>query len=88
MKTSISLFLAAALAVATAGRSAAQQTRYADFSGRYEGIAKSQSHGDVPVVFEVRQANGKVTGQVKTPLGDFEIVRSRLVGRTLTTAHR
>jgi hypothetical protein len=84
MKTSIWLLLAATLAAATAGRGAAQTTRPADFAGRYEGIAKSQSHGDVPVVFEVRQTKASVTGQVKTPLGDFEIVRSRFDGRTLT----
>ena len=84
MKTSSAVLFAAAITAATAERGAAQSTRMPDFSGRYEGIAKSQSHGDVPVVFEVRQAKEKVVGQVKTPLGDFEIVRSRFDGRTLT----
>ena len=84
MKTSMSVFLAAALAGTAAGRSAAQSTSHPDFSGRYEGIAKTQSRGDVPVVFEFRQAKDSVTGQVQTPLGDLEIARSRFDGRTLT----
>src|SRR5215212_4121452 len=64
------------VAGATAGGCARQTARQPDYSGRYEGLAKSQSHGDVPVVFEIRQARGTVTGQIHTPLGDFEITRS------------
>ena len=66
-----------------AGGCARQPTREPEYSGRYEGIARSQSHGDVPVVFEIRQAPGKVTGQVRTPLGDFEITRGNFVADTL-----
>lgn len=57
------------------GQSAQQPSGYPDFSGRYEGLVKSQSHGDVPVVVDIRQDNRNINGLMHTPLGDFEITR-------------
>jgi hypothetical protein len=44
-----------------------------DISGRYAGIAKTQSHGELPVSAEIRQDKGTITGSMNTPLGDLSI---------------
>lgn len=55
------------------GQSAQQPSGYPEFSGHYEGLAKTQSHGDVPVVVEIRQDNRNINGLIHTPLADFAI---------------
>ncbi|HVG21754.1 MAG TPA: S41 family peptidase, partial [Blastocatellia bacterium] len=44
-----------------------------EISGRYEGIGKTQSHGDVPIVIEIRSVKGTITGTMHTALGDFAL---------------
>ena len=67
-----------------AGGCARQSATHPEYSGRYEGIARSPSRGDVPLVFEIRQAGGDITGRVHTPLGDLEITHSRFVDDSIT----
>jgi hypothetical protein len=68
-----------------------QQTRRIDqpsvageIPGRYEGIGTTQSHGDVPIVMEIRSVKGTITGTMHTPLGDFELTQGRYAEGKLT----
>ena len=55
-----------------------------DISGRYVGTAKTESHGDLPVVAEIRQEKGTITGSMNTPLGDLSILSGSYAGGVLT----
>jgi hypothetical protein len=52
--------------------------------GVYEGVARTASHGDVPVSLELRVEQGRIVGVMHTPLGDFFISRGSLEGERLT----
>ncbi|HEY0079567.1 MAG TPA: hypothetical protein VGB73_13220 [Pyrinomonadaceae bacterium] len=55
-----------------------------EISGRYEGIGKTQSYGDVPIVLEIRSVKGTITGTMHTPLGDFELTQGSYTEGKLT----
>jgi hypothetical protein len=55
-----------------------------DISGRYEGVAKTAAHGDLPIAIEIRQQNGALTGSMDTPLGNLSITGGSFNGGTLT----
>jgi len=38
-------------------------------SGKYEGIAKSEQLGDIPIKVEIKNDNGKLSGKIDTPQG-------------------
>ena len=42
-------------------------------SGKYEGVAKSEQLGDIPLTVEIKNDNGKVTGKIETPQGPAAI---------------
>jgi len=42
-------------------------------SGKYEGVAKSDQLGDIPLTVEIKNDNGKVTGKIETPQGPAAI---------------
>jgi hypothetical protein len=42
-------------------------------SGRYEGVAKSDQIGDIPLTVEIKNDNGKITGKIETPQGPAAI---------------
>ena len=42
-------------------------------SGKYEGVAKSDAMGDIPLTVEIMNDNGKLSGKIGTPQGDAKI---------------
>jgi len=42
-------------------------------SGKYEGVAKSDQMGDIPLTVEIKNDNGKLTGKIDTPQGPAAI---------------
>ncbi|PYT04602.1 MAG: hypothetical protein DMF60_14795, partial [Acidobacteria bacterium] len=42
-------------------------------SGKYEGVAKSDQMGDIPLTVEIKNENGKLTGKIDTPQGPAAI---------------
>ena len=42
-------------------------------SGKYEGVAKSEQIGDIPLTVEIKNDNGKLTGKIDTPQGPAAI---------------
>jgi hypothetical protein len=42
-------------------------------SGRYEGVAKSDQLGEIPLTVEIKNDNGKLTGKIETPQGPAAI---------------
>jgi len=42
-------------------------------SGKYEGVAKSDQIGDIPLTVEIKNDNGKLTGKIETPQGPAAI---------------
>jgi hypothetical protein len=44
-----------------------------NLSGNYEGIAKSDQLGDIPLKVEIKNDNGKLSGKIETPQGPAAI---------------
>jgi hypothetical protein len=44
-----------------------------NLSGKYEGIAKSDQLGDIPLTVEIKNDNGKLSGKIDTPQGPAAI---------------
>jgi hypothetical protein len=42
-------------------------------SGKYEGVAKSDQIGDIPLTVEIKHDNGKISGKIDTPQGPAAI---------------
>lgn len=42
-------------------------------SGKYEGVAKSDQLGDIPLTVEIKNDNGKLSGKIETPQGPAAI---------------
>jgi hypothetical protein len=42
-------------------------------SGKYEGVAKSDQMGDLPLTVELKNDNGKISGKIDTPQGPAAI---------------
>lgn len=42
-------------------------------SGKYEGTAKSDQMGDIPLTVEIKNDNGKISGKIETPQGPAAI---------------
>lgn len=42
-------------------------------SGKYEGVAKSASIGDIPITVQIKNENGKLSGSIETPQGPAPI---------------
>lgn len=42
-------------------------------SGKYEGVAKSDQIGDIPITVEIKNDNGKLSGKIETPQGPAPI---------------
>ena len=48
-------------------------TADANISGSYEGTAETQGNGTLPLRVEIKDDKGKLTGEIKSPVGDFAI---------------
>jgi hypothetical protein len=42
-------------------------------SGKYEGVAKSDQMGEIPLTVEIKNDNGKLSGKIETPQGPAAI---------------
>lgn len=68
------LTLAAVASAASFNKSTNQPGQNKDtLSGKYEGVAKSDQLGDIPLTVEIKNDNGKVTGKIETPQGPAAI---------------
>ena len=76
-----SLLLVAVLVTLSAVASAAPYSKSTytpgqnkdNLSGKYEGVAKSDQIGDIPLTVEIKNDNGKLTGKIETPQGPAAI---------------
>jgi hypothetical protein len=76
MMFTLSIVLMAALASVAA----AQDT----ISGKYEGVAKSDQIGDIPLTAEIKNENGKITGKIDSPQGQLTITSGTFADGKLT----
>lgn len=68
------LTLSAVASAATLNKSTYQPGQNKDsLSGKYEGVAKSDQIGDIPLTVEIKNDNGKLTGKIETPQGPAAI---------------
>ncbi|MGB9180074.1 MAG: hypothetical protein WCB68_12575, partial [Pyrinomonadaceae bacterium] len=44
-----------------------------NLSGTYEGTAETQGNGTLPLRVEIKDEKGKLTGEIKSPVGNFPI---------------
>jgi len=49
------------------------QDKPADIAGKYEGVAKSQAIGEIPLKVEIKNEGGKLTGKIDTSQGALAI---------------
>ncbi|HMG34127.1 MAG TPA: hypothetical protein VKM94_09340 [Blastocatellia bacterium] len=68
--TSLSLTVLLLAATATAAIYADKPT---NVSGKYEGVAKSDQMGEIPLTVEIKDEAGKLTGKIETPQGPAAI---------------
>lgn len=45
----------------------------ADISGKYEGVAKSEAFGEIPLTVNLKNTSGKLSGTIETPQGPATI---------------
>jgi hypothetical protein len=53
-------------------------------SGKYEGIAKSEAIGELPITLEIKNENGKLTGKVESPQGPAPITSGTFADGKIT----
>ncbi|HKQ05929.1 MAG TPA: hypothetical protein VJ464_12405 [Blastocatellia bacterium] len=56
----------------------------ADISGKYEGIAKSEAFGEIPLTVNLKNNGGKLTGTIETPQGPANITDGSYADGKLT----
>jgi hypothetical protein len=49
-------------------------------SGKYEGVAKSDQLGEIPLTVQIKNDNGKLTGSIETPQGPAAITGGTFEG--------
>ena len=55
-----------------------------NLSGNYEGVAKSDQIGDIPLKVEIKNDNGKLSGKIDTPQGPAAITSGTYADGKLT----
>ena len=55
-----------------------------NISGKYEGVAKSDQMGDIPLTVELKNDNGKLSGKIETPQGPAAITSGTYADGKLT----
>jgi major membrane immunogen (membrane-anchored lipoprotein) len=68
LRKPISLLLAVLL-VSAAASAASFQSKPANVTGKYKGVAKSDQLGDIPITVEIKDEAGKLSGKIDTPQG-------------------
>jgi hypothetical protein len=72
LRKPISLLLTVLL-LAVAATAAIYQDKPAKATGKYEGVAKSESLGEVPLKVDIKDEGGKLSGTIETPNGPSSI---------------
>ncbi len=68
------LTFSAVASAATFNKSTNQPAQGKDtLSGKYEGVAKSDQMGDIPLTVEIKNDNGKLSGKIDAPQGPAPI---------------
>ena len=70
---SIALLISSAAFAATFNNPAADDKAAADISGKYEGVAKSEALGEIPLTVTLKSNGGKLSGTIETPQGPANI---------------
>ena len=70
---SIALLISSAAFAASFSKLAFDEKAAADISGKYEGVAKSEAFGEIPLTVNLKNAGGKLTGTIETPQGPAQI---------------
>src|SRR5437868_6427970 len=70
---SIALLISSAAFAASFNNLASDDKAAADISGKYEGIAKSEAFGEIPLTVNLKNTGGKLTGTIETPQGPATI---------------
>jgi hypothetical protein len=70
---SIALLISSAAFATTLYKPAADEKGAADITGKYEGAAKSESFGDIPLTVNLKNTSGKISGTIETPQGPASI---------------
>jgi hypothetical protein len=53
-------------------------------SGKYQGVAKSDSIGDIPLTVEIKNDNGKLSGKIESPQGPAPITSGTFADGKIT----
>ncbi len=53
-------------------------------SGKYEGVAKSDQIGEIPLTAEIKNENGKISGKIDSPQGQLTITSGTFAEGKLT----
>src|ERR1044071_2559835 len=69
----IALLLSSAALAAPFNNLAVDDKAAADISGKYEGVAKSEAFGEIPLTVNLKNTGGKLTGTIETPQGPANI---------------
>jgi len=70
----IAITLSAVASASTVNRSKSPSSQNKDaLSGKYEGVAKSDQIGDIPLTVEIKNEAGKLSGKIDTPQGPAAI---------------
>lgn len=68
------LLIVTLMALCALASAASLNTQNKDtLSGKYEGVAKSDQLGDIPITVEIKNDNGKLSGKIDTPQGPAAI---------------
>lgn len=77
MTTLLSVALLVTFASVASARAFSNESNQAsptdNLSGKYEGVAKSDQLGDIPLTVEIKNDNGKLSGKIDTPQGPAAI---------------
>jgi hypothetical protein len=77
MMTLLSVALLVTLSSVASARAFSNESNQASsadsLSGKYEGVAKSEQLGDIPLTVEIKNDNGKLSGKIDTPQGPAAI---------------
>jgi len=72
-KRMLSLLIVTLFLLAAAATAAPYQDKPKNVTGKYEGVAKSDQMGDIPITVEIKDDAGKLTGKIETPQGPAPI---------------
>lgn len=73
MLIAVLMTLASVVSAASFNRSTNPAQTQDTLSGKYEGVAKSEQMGDIPLTVEIKNDNGKLSGKIDTPQGPAAI---------------